>query len=80
MKQYDIYKSEGGYRVAAEMAYDWPEHRSSPWFPNRGLAASWRMRRLKKALQRTFALEYPKSYKDQDIKYLRDLISRPQKH
>lgn len=43
MKPYEIYKSEGGYRVAAELCNGGPVLKSSPWFANKGLAAAQKM-------------------------------------
>ena len=78
MKQYDIYKSDGGYRVARGMLLGYPLKGASPWFRNRGLAASWRMRALEQARQRVLAPEYPASYRDADLAYFDSLIARPQ--
>lgn len=44
MKRYEVYRSEGGFRVARECWLGCPVVKSSPWFPNRGLAVAWRNR------------------------------------
>ena len=58
MKQYDIYKSDGGYRVARGMLLGYPLKGASPWFRNRGLAAAWR----KRAVENDWNYLYNKDY------------------
>lgn len=46
MNQYDIYKSEGGFRVAAEVCNGCPVTKSSPWFRRKSVAAMWRTHQI----------------------------------
>ena len=58
MKPNEIYRSEGGYRVAAELCNGGPILKSSPWFPNKGLATAWR----KRAVENDWDYLYDKDY------------------
>lgn len=58
MVPYQIYRSEGGYRVAAEIWSGDPVLRSSPRFPNKGLATAWR----KRAIENDWDYLYNKDY------------------
>lgn len=48
MKQYEIYKSEGGYRVAKEVWYGAPVVSYSPWFATFIRALKWRYAQVKR--------------------------------
>ena len=80
MEQYDIYKSEGGYRVAVLVHLGWPDTQSSPWFCNRGLAAAWRTRviarKIKKWEEDTV---YPVSIVVKSIAELKSILAAAQK-
>lgn len=76
MKQYDIYKSEGGYRVAAGIYLGCPNTDFCPWFARHDQAAIWRAEEIRKTITRKQAEGYPYTL---DIPYLTRLLDRPQK-
>ena len=45
MKQYDIFESEGGYRVAGALHAGWPVMRLSPWRKTRRGAEALRKKK-----------------------------------
>ncbi len=76
MQKYEIYRIEGGYRVAAQIFCDRAVVRSSPFFRNRGLAAAWRNRAVAKDPKyahngRYVAYNYPCSLEEERL--FRDL-------
>lgn len=69
MKKYEIYRSEGGFRVAANVYLGCPVVGSSPWFANKGLAMSWRNSRIEQDKKRYQEEIVWLGLKAEDLKY-----------
>ena len=78
MKRYDIYKSEGGYRVAAYVYHDGPVVGASPWFSDKAKAVEYRDKCIRGAIEQLHDMceEYPKSVIDAEISALCALLQR----
>ncbi len=76
MKQYDIYKSDGGYRVACETCLGCPVTDSSPWFGTKAKAEAYREKRIEDRIDYIEGEAYPPSMKEREVKALRKLLKK----
>lgn len=78
MERYEIYKSEGGYRVAANVYLNCPVVGSSPWFDDKEKAEDFRVKCIRGRIERLDDMrdDYPKSVIDAEIAELRKLLDR----
>ena len=62
MERFDIYKSEGGYRVAAYVYHDCPVVGASPWFDDKAKAVEYRDKCIRGEIEQLHDMceEYPK--------------------
>lgn len=83
MKFYEIYKSEGGYRVAAAVQNESPIISSSPWFATRGEAAEWRIKDINRKIAAAKKMEkedgVPSEIVDTVINYFNHLLAAAKK-
>ena len=76
MRQYDVYKSEGGYRVACDTYLDCPVTDSSPWFKTKSEAEAYRDKRIKERIAYIENDVYPPSLQEREIAALRKLLKK----
>lgn len=79
MEFYEIYRSEGGYRVAAAVRNESPIISSSPFFATRGEAAEWRIkdieRRIAKVTKEAARGDYPLEVAAPIIDYFNSILA-----
>lgn len=76
MKLFDIYKSEGGYRVACITRCDCPVTNSSPWFKTKDKAEAYREKQIKERIAYIEGEAYPPSMKEREVSALRRLLKK----
>lgn len=76
MKQYDIYKSDGGYRVACSVRLDCIVTDSSPWFKTKAKAEAYREKRIEERIAHIDGEACPPSMKEREVKALRRLLKK----
>ena len=78
MGKYEIYNSEGGYRVAVAVYHDCPVVGTSPWFDDKAKAAEYRDKCIRGEIEQLHDMreEYPKSVIDAEISALCALTQR----
>ena len=83
MEFYEIYRSEGGYRVAAAIRNESPIISSSPFFATRGEAAEWRIKDIERRIARVTKEvawgNYPLEIADPIIDYFNSILAAAKK-